>query len=67
MNIDSRNIMETIDLGVAPRAFLMPISLVRSLTMMSMMLLTPITPAIMENIPTIHMMPLIAFIRLLKP
>ena len=43
--------------GVAPTARRTPISLVRSLTMTSMMLLTPITPAASVPIPTIQTRP----------
>ena len=42
------------DKGVAPNAFLIPISFVLSLTAMSMMLLTPTMPATIVPIPIIH-------------
>ena len=48
------NNLETIAAGGAPMALRIPISLVRSFTTMSMMLLTPITPASSVPIPTIH-------------
>ena len=40
------------EFGNAPNAFLIPISLVRSLTIIIMMLLTPTTPAIIVPMPT---------------
>ena len=46
--------------GVAPKALRIPISLVRSFTTMSMMLLTPMIPAMMVPMPMIQMKVLIA-------
>ena len=50
-----------IDNGVAPSAFLTPISRVLSRTVISMMFETPTTPAKIVPIPTIHTNPRIAF------
>src|SRR5690606_23414007 len=54
MVIDSCKKSLMIDLGVAPIAFLTPISLVLSFTTISMILLTPTMPAIMVPKPTIQ-------------
>ena len=54
MIMDSVKIKSMIDQGVAPNAFLMPISLVLSLTDMSIMLLIPTIPAMIVPIPMIH-------------
>src|SRR6218665_256046 len=52
IKIDSCKIILTMENGEAPSAFLIPISLVRSLTIISMMLLTPTTPAMIVQMPT---------------
>ncbi len=49
--IDSKMIVLRIEAGVAPMAFRMPISRVRSFTDTSMMLLTPTIPAMRVRIP----------------
>ncbi|MCY1246134.1 hypothetical protein D9M72_593400 [compost metagenome] len=51
-NIDSDNICPLIAPGVAPKALLIPISFVRSLTTISMIFEIPITPEIKTNVPT---------------
>ena len=52
--IDSSKIKPITDDGLAPIAFRIPISLVRSFTTISMMLLTPTIPAIKVPIPMIQ-------------
>ena len=49
--------------GLAPMALRIPNSWVRSLTVISMMLLTPTTPLSSVNSPTIHK----AVVRMLRP
>ena len=55
MTTDSCMIRPTMDAGVAPRALRMPISLVRSLTTIIMMLLTPTIPAMTVKMPMMAM------------